>query len=331
MHKHPTENNPREGGKPQKHVSDAELLSYLEGSLEENESRAIQQHLNSCPQCFGLVASVHRESLSLENETEIKNITANANIHFETQLQKLIDKGWVKPEAPPPSFWVILLGTLQTLRRQTRPYYVTAGSLVAVALLTFFVALPQIFAWQSSKLAKKSLTAMVTNCPITDRKTPRPSGGFQFRSFGKTRGSEQNIADNTVANLKRALELNKNNVNASEYLGTFYLIETRDYQKAREAYATAFFKDSTNAAIMNDQGVLAMYESKYEEAYMKFSRALKYDSTYAEAQYNLALLLQQQGHKQGAVRAWEKYLMLDNPKSKWAIIAEDNIEELRQN
>jgi tetratricopeptide (TPR) repeat protein len=224
---------------------------------------------------------------------------------------------------------VTVLSTLRAARHHTRPYFLYAGSAVAVALLTIFVAVPQFFAWRSDVLVEESLATLVADYPLTDRDIPRPSGSFQYQPFGNTRRIEQNERDKTVANLQRALEWNEKNAKASEYLGTYYLLAKRDFDSAQVAFAKAYVLDSTNAAILNDMGVLAWHQENFEEARQKFSLAVREDPTFAEAQYNLAILLQQMGQKQLAIQAWERYLQLD-PQSTWAMIAKEHLGRLRQ-
>jgi tetratricopeptide (TPR) repeat protein len=170
---------------------------------------------------------------------------------------------------------------------------------------------------------------MIDNYKFDDMNIPRPAGGFEYQEFNKTRGSGENDTQKTIADLTHAIELNDKNAKASEYLGTYYLLGKGDLQKANEAYSAAFLLDSTNAAILNDQGVLAWHEENLDLAEKKFALAIQYDSHFAEAQYNLALLYQQRGQKQFAIEAWKRYLEIDN-KSDWKIIAETHLEKLMQ-
>lgn len=316
------------------HLSDVEVQRYIENDLGSDEIFAIQHHLNGCSYCFDVVASVHNESLRLEDQSETARLVSGHELNIDSQLQRLIGEGLVKPTAQkqisPSPFLLYVLGALRAARNHTRPYFIFAGSVAAVTLLTIFVGVPQYFAWRSDSLVEKSLATLIANYPVSDRNIPRPSGGFNYPRFGRERGLKQDKTDKTVADLQRALELNENNAKALQYLGTYFLIEQRDFQKARDAYAAVFAKDSVNASILSDMGVLAWYEGKFDSAITKFELALQYDPGFVEAQYNLAILLQKLEQKQAAIDAWEKYLEIDN-ESTWADIAKTYLKSLRQN
>jgi hypothetical protein len=65
MQKHLKGKNSPENNTQRGHLSDVEVQRYIENDLESGEMTAIQQHLNGCNRCFGLVASVQRENLVL--------------------------------------------------------------------------------------------------------------------------------------------------------------------------------------------------------------------------------------------------------------------------
>jgi tetratricopeptide (TPR) repeat protein len=129
--------------------------------------------------------------------------------------------------------------------------------------------------------------------------------------------------------LEKALRLNHNNTSALQYLGTYFLRAKNDLEKARYYYQLAYSKDSTNAFILNDLGVLASDQHDYEGAVDMFRKALDYNPNLIEAQYNLVRSYGILGQSGKASQEMKKYKELE-PELNWSDVAEKSIEQLKK-
>lgn len=325
MPTHPHQNE------PSAHLTELELLDYFEGTLDEHVLYSVQQHLNSCQECFQLCVSFRKHEVAEKEGEESTQSIALSGLSVEKQLNRLVQEGKID-RAQKPALADIgrrWIGHWQDALHASRPYVPQIVSFAVVALLAIFIGVPQYFAWRSDKLAEESMVALVEHYPVSGRQALRPSGGFLFSEFGATRSGESASAQTLEADLQRAIDLGEDNVDAIAHLGAYYLHVARDLGKAQETLALGYAKDSANSTLLNNLGVLAWRQNKAPQAISYLQQALRHAPDFAEAQYNLAQLLQQQGEIEAAIAAWQRYLAVDQNESKWHIIATENIEKLQ--
>ncbi len=306
------------------HLTDELLLRYAEGDLSSREVQRVETHLNTCPFCFDLVASYFRQSMAPADESELHEIQQSLGLNPDKQFKKLFPAAGKRP------IWSLAKNWLKDRLKASpgRLAWEVGGALATLCLAVYFLALPQYHAWQSQKYTSKSLALFTKTYAISSREAPRPSGGFEYSEFGKTRGPEQAGRASYVASLQKAIELNKKNARALQYLGTHFLVVENDMQKARRYYQKAQALDPNNPSILNDLGVLSWREGKFEQALANFQAALQQNPQDKEAQYNLAMLYQTLKQSDEAKKAWQRYLQLD-PNSDWSTIARLHLKSLQ--
>jgi tetratricopeptide (TPR) repeat protein len=320
-------------------LSDNQLYRYIEKLATDEESREVQQHLDSCAKCFDGVVMLARNMHTPASETEQFEIARRRRLAPQDQVAKILD--YVEAECAPADQKQAGVAVVRTIWEsiKTALGYLSFGPsgawrpIVAVASLVFLflIGRPFYLDWRSATLTARGLSFLAEQRAITARDETRPVGGFKYEEFSRTRSEEnQSMYAPARADLERALQLDGKNASAQHYLGTYYLLIENDWNKAQEQYALALAQDSTNAAVLNDLGAAAFRQGDYDGAAENFSRALKYEARLKEAQYNLATVYQRQGKKAEAAREWEKYLQLESDRD-WIEVAKSRLELLRTN
>jgi tetratricopeptide (TPR) repeat protein len=319
-------------------IDDHLLFRYSIKDVTAAESASVEHHLVACKTCREVLAALEmnarmpisaaekeeiaqaltltpQEQVSkilayVEAERRVSNTTeAGFGAFIRENFAKLIDK-----IVPPPQIW--------------KPAVVLASIIVVI-----LVGRSTFNSMQSRALTNNGLSYLVADTYIT-QDAPRPNGGFKYEAveFSALRGEDSSRAEDlsryerAKVDLQKALRFDKQNSAAQQYLGTYYLLVEKDFDKAREQYQLVFAQDSTNIKALNDLGVLAWHENHYDEAANKFSLALKYEPRFFEAQYNLALVYQKQGKAEKAREEWKKYLALDQA-SDWANVARSYLNQ----
>jgi len=322
----------------QSQCPDIEIFyAYLEGILAENETRSFEHHLNSCQRCLdefvSLIRNAHTE-ISPEEKSEIsqiRNVTQTQQIDIimstirqecdiepkpEVGQIKLISKWWEKIK----SFFALSILPNKTWR------YATAAAFAIMLLV--ILGYPKLKMKQSYSLTAKGIAVFTNEYMISSEQEVRPMGGFAFSPLTMIRRLESKSLDSVRIALEKAIDLYPKNELAHQYLGTYYLLIKNDVDKAKEHYQFVYARDSTNASILNDLGQLAFRQKDYQGAIDYFRRALSYNSTLKETQYNLALTYMLQGDSLKALVEWDKYAKLD-PRFSWVDVARKYIDMLK--
>ena len=307
------------------HVDEALLLRYFEGEASSREIEFINAHVSTCSFCMQLVSSYHFQSLHPADEKLLDELKIAEKLNPEAQLRKLFPAAAKKE----PGWLEQLLYHWRRRPGLKRRWGFASGiaSLATIALLLFFVGIPQYKSWKSHVLTRNAAETLSRSLFISEGML-RPSGGFEFGLFGRMRSQTGKGLTSVVESLQKALELNPRNVEAHEFLGTYYLYVESDLEKAESHYLQAFAIDSGRVYLLNDLGVLAWNKQKYEQARRYFEQAISHKPDFREARYNLAILLESLGETEPAIQAWKTYLTLD-PQSLWADIARKHLKQLQ--
>lgn len=319
-------------------ISNEILYDYLEGRVTDAHAMIIESHLNSCQICFQEFASLLRNSLSPMTDFEKSEISKLRNISAEEQVSKIISivEGRTIPVVAVESEKISLISKLREkirlfLSKFTffKPQWRYATAFACLFLLALFIGYPHYKHWRSNSFANKGVAYLTSEYLITSETEPRPFGGFHYGIVGPTRDEYiRYTIDSAKFAFEKALELNSRNLLAHQFLGTYFLVVEHDFQKANYHYQFVYSHDSTNAAILNDLGVLALHLENFDEAVNKFSKALAYNPNLLEAQFNIALAYFKSGKGEKAARELNKYIELD-PTRSWADVARKIIDQLK--
>ena len=312
-------------------VSDDLLCRYVEGEVTKAESRLVQKHLNSCSTCLKVMASLIRTPSLPLTQTEEREIDEIIEFNPEKQVAKILSI--VEKECPGNNIdffyklWESIRGFILFLFGSQRRL---AIGFACIILMTIILGRPQYKVWRSNVFAKKGMSNFVTEYAFYSRDELRPVGGFEYDEFAGSKRRKiykQTKSKLTLLQFQKALRFNSNNLSAHHYMGTHYLLIDKNYDEARNHYMIVLSQDSTNASILNDLGIVDLYQGYDDEAEEKFSLALQYDPHLLEAQYNLAELYERQQKIEQAKEEWEKYLTLDST-SIWADVVRAHLDGL---
>lgn len=212
---------------------------------------------------------------------------------------------------------------------------VFAVLLIAVLIGTIFLL----------RLPKTDELAELKNIYLKERPVEPRITGFDYAPLNITRGENKDDANKNKLELAKTKFLQEvvNNPSAESYhkLGVFYLTQ-QNYKDAIENLEKAVKADDKNATYHNDLGSAYFQSAKnqpdgkkleiFAPALESFEKALTINPNFLEAQFNLALCLQEAALYYRSKDAWLKYLEKDS-SSGWADEARKNlirIEELNK-
>ncbi len=186
--------------------------------------------------------------------------------------------------------------------------------------------------------SRKEIAAMYQNYrPVKAR-----IAGFDYSPFVNLRGEKKDDKDDKL-NQKIENRLKKNaeeiaDDRAFNDLCVFYLTEQK-FDAAVEKCAQAVSRNPANAEAQSDLGA-ALFENatlknaEEKKALLEKSlehsvKALELDKTRNDARFNKALILTELNLHEQAIAAWNEYLQND-PDSKWAVEASDNLKKITE-
>lgn len=324
------------GRQPLRHVSEAELLRYLEGDLSGNELAVVRTHLNQCRACLHLLTGVKRETLQLEDTAAITAALEGVELDRGAQLQRLVQEGYVQPAVHRPAEErnaMVLLVWLQLWRRQrsaVRRGIACAGLAAAAALVAFGIAIPQYHHWRAQRLVTESRALLAPNLVLTERAAFRPSG-FLYSPFTRQRSDSTDTPAERAAvrrRLQEALEHDPHSAAAHELFTAYYLTREPNLDSARVHASQALSLAANAASALNSLAVIAWREGDTTAARAYLLSALQAGPDAAEVLYNLALLYQATGDSARARETWKRYLELDS-NSEWAAFATEQLARLQ--
>jgi len=120
-------------------------------------------------------------------------------------------------------------------------------------------------------------------------------------------GSKTELA-NRIVGLEEMLAKTPDNVEARIQLGNDYF-DSRNYEKAVEAYQKAVKINPKNADVITDMGIAYRRLGKHNEAVEAFKRAVGVDPGHAVALFNLGIVYRDDlKNLPAAIKAWEAFL-----------------------
>ena len=310
------------GAVPEDCLSDDLLLSYFEGMLAEEGTLAVQRHLNTCPACFQVMASLVKNSATPLSEAEKEEADRLITLTPEEQVAKILS--YVK-EAPLPSSPSLSVRTLEACTRSIRalsdlvfphdqsrplrPVYALAA-VFALSLSTFWGV-------RFYKTTYKIILAerlLQENFQIYMAETPRLSGSYAPTGVSVPMAANRPDRPYLVSASELAEEAIANgstSPKARQILSQIYIIQG-EYNQADSIFRLVNPEAAGSATIMNDMGVLHFEKKEWQTSVDYFSAALQADPKLKEAQYNLALTKAAMGATQEAISLLHDYIASEN-------------------
>ncbi|NIR47792.1 tetratricopeptide repeat protein [candidate division KSB1 bacterium] len=304
------------------HVSDELRERYFQGSLSQSKIDTIHRHLAGCPECYREFTSVSRgasyelspqekDLVDQIEDAEVDDRVSEYKSNFRLPKKEGKDKR--------------LFQLIPDVRLRW------ASVAFAVLLFIAYFGYPFVAKQITFNQAEQAFAALENKVKIAEDDL-RPTGDFQFTRIGAVRGRsshERLLSD--FESIRKAVELDPQSVKFNHYAGTVHFF-TGNLDKAEEYYLKALSLDERrNAEIYNDLALVDVERNDFQQAKMHLERALELNPTLPEAQYNLAVIAEQMGETDVAIKAWEKYLKLDpDPQSDWNKVARTHLQQLRE-
>ncbi len=120
---------------------------------------------------------------------------------------------------------------------------------------------------------------------------------------------------------------------APEFVGARYNLalvhlERGRHEEARKLLAPLVVERSDAEDILFAHGYVLFLQTRFADAIDSFDRLLALNPAHRRGAFSRARSLQEAGHDQAAIAAWENYLLLD-ATSSWADLARRNLKQIR--
>jgi tetratricopeptide (TPR) repeat protein len=295
-------------------LSDVLLLGYFEGSLSENEITTVHRHLNACPICFQVMASLVKNSISTISDAEKAEVENLITLTPDKQAARIIasvDK-FQSSSLPPSGKITKVVLTKPIITIHNLGFHKVGYAFVAVMLLsaaTFWGARY----FNTTYKIRQAERLLRDNYQIPIEENVRLSGGYA--PTGASTPMAGNISDRLY--LVRASELaeeamaNGSECAAAEQLLAQIGIIQGEYSRADSILGLVARRASDTAAVLNDLGVLHFKGKHWETAASYFEAAIRADPKFKEARYNLALTKSEMGATQDAISLLNEYIELE--------------------
>ncbi len=320
-------------------VSDDLLLKYLEDEIAPAEAAEIQRHLNECPLCFQVVASIRRNEAVPFTKAEELEVAKLLTLSPEEQIAKIL--GYEKelnPRSEPAKNSENELVEEEAYEAE-RVYRKRPLGLLdwllnpwprvpAFAALVILLALGGRAGWryvqrdykleQAAELLKKEHTVFY--------KYARLSGGYGSSGISILMGPEEEEKYSVRAEklTTQAIQNGASSIPAKQQLAKIFLIEGKHERADSLLRELAPFADRS-AGLLNDFGVYHFQKQDWAEAEKYFSAAIARDPKFLEARYNLALTKAETGAREEAVKIMQEYLALETDE-EWKGAAESLVK-----
>jgi anti-sigma factor RsiW len=269
------------------------LTDYLEGRLDPAVRAASEAHLVVCDNCRSHLGYFMR---LLSDEVPVEEYTVLENLTDQSHRQRVST----------------------TLRSSAALYKL----LIAVAASVILIVSARFVLERSTE--PKSAGEVVQLLLAQHRPFEARMSGEPHLPILRTRGADEPGASYSLL----AAEMTRLSANSHE-MGRFYLLQ-KDFKRAIPYLEMAEREVGASSAVHNDLGV-AYLESEnatlLSKAADEFQHALRTDSSFAPAVFNLAVFHERNGATAQAETQWKVYLGLD-AQSEWAIEAQARLQGL---
>lgn len=331
-------------------LSDEQLYRYLEKLLSGAESRAVQEHLDSCSACFVDMATLARNAYTPASEAEKVELASLPQLSPQEQVGKILD--YVEAECPPEganlnesastalddsimphtekSVWQDLWQRVFSPRRL--PRYAFAGAALLILVAGSFLGIRYYQnTYPLAQVERNLLSHYQTYVNLQNyaESMPRLSGGYAHLPVMLMGADSASYLEPSRRRLQTVLAKEAKSVRAQHLLAKIFVMQGA-YAQADSVLQQIPATALQDASLLNDQGVLHLLTSNLPAAAQDFAAAIKADPRLAEAKYNLALTKAKMGADAEATALLQEYLQLETD-SGWrevtAAILQDNLEK----
>jgi len=323
--------------------SDALLSRWYEGDVTEDESLLIQKHLDTCKNCFDLIASLIEITSYDLTEIEDQEIENMVKMSPDEQASKIV--AYYKKYNHPVSYLFekikdILIDKFIKLNKDLREYFIRLIEGVKIRQIIYVTTVVIICAFGGLRL----LQIFNTTYPITATKKSLLKNyaihinDVQLTGNYRSTGAGDIMSDQIKANqidldkakerVYRALEHGADSSKALPVLGQIFILQ-KDYLKAGQTLHELDKKSSNGVGVKNDLGVLYFRQGDWANATLKFEEAIRIDENFYKAYWNLALVKEKLGKYDEATSCLNKYIALENDKD-WRNAAQRKLNEIKK-
>ena len=293
------------------HLDDDLLYRHLEKTTTPEEEAHIEQHLNSCNICFAEVMALTEMVQTPITESERIEIARSRKVSPEQQVGKILAIVNLPQPVGPPSLPPI--GTIQILIALWLRSRRKVGAITLLLLLGIGGRIGIPYYQSASALAQvenelRAHHKTYVNLNAFGDSAPRLSGGYMHEPA--FRMAPDTVLVNSRLQLQKALQRNIKSVKAKQLLAQTFIMQGA-YTQADSMLRQIPLATLQDASLFNDQGVFYLAMGNLPAAEHAFTDALKTDSGFIEAHYNLALVKTRMGAMADAITELKKYSTLE--------------------
>lgn len=303
------------------HLDDDLLYRHLEKKTTHEEEVRIEQHLDTCNSCFAEVTALMEIIQTPITDAEKIEIMRSRKVSPEEQVDKILAiANKPQPEKPRPLPPIVAIQILIALWYRSRS---KVGVVALLLLLSIGGRIGIPYYQNASALAHvqnelKAYYKTYVNLNTFGDSAPRLSGGYAH--VPGIRMAPDTVLVNSRLQLQKALQRNIKSVKAKQLLAQTFIMQGA-YAQADSVLQQIPIATLRDASLLNDQGVYYLIAGNLPAAEGAFADALKVDSGFIEARYNLALVKTRMGATAEAIVELRKYSTLETDEGWRSIIS----------
>ena len=306
-------------------ISAETLYKYISGQLGGRSLQKVEAHLSICSECmdrFVMATRVNKLTISTDEEIMLSQIDTLSDEEKLARIHPFFPNATETSTKKQSIFKRFTNHRPASLPQRIKPAIVFAGF-----VLVFILGRLSINFYNTSWQIIQAKAALEEHHSIQVGQV-RLAGDYSPSGIG-TLMAEDEPANQALTQsqnrIERALSRQPNRPDALHVEAQIAILNNN--YAAADSLLNKSLQVESDAASLNDKGIVAFKQNDIQKAKIYFERAIHSDSTFATAFYNLALVESQLGQSDSARQHLRKFLQLEDSKA-WQRAAQSLLQRM---
>lgn len=315
-------------------VSEVLLCRYLDKKVTKKERDRIEKHLNSCTECFEIVASMigsTETKLTAKEELEVEKAMvltpaeqAIRIVNYYQELNPAIKPAPASVSKSTPEYVRLINYIKQLLKKMTEsPVLHPTFAVVVVGILVFSIWMR--IRYNNTNLPIKMARYRLEENYVIKKNQPQLDGNYHQPGLSALLAADRKVKlsqaylDTVSIYLMKAKQHHADSITVNRLLAQVAYMKG-DYDKAIAILKGIDNQSVSSAGLKNDLGVIYFQQGDWKRAAALFEQAIALDANFAKAYFNLALVKSKSGDYKGMDSLLSRYIEREKDEG-WRNIA----------